>query len=461
MSRESDFDQLLEYLNDELDDGEVGVLVKRLQAEPELAEQLVLLASEEGKIVEWASATSGLRPLADLVRRRPSFGIAWLAVSLVVVLVATIGVSVWLANRDNARPTPIAVVQQPSFDARIAKTTDCTWAEGQATLADGDELDIGSVLELVEGVAEIQYASGVRVVIEGPSTFQVSSSNSGELTVGQLSATVPKRAVGFTIHTPTFDVVDRGTQFGVRISAEGQTEVHVFQGEVETQTLGPEEAPKVRQTLTATQAARFNLRGRFAGWIAPDDQGFSGVQRHAYGVVRTDGAMRWLPQAPPLLAEGELQSSSDVFLFLERRGIVLQQDILITTFQRRGTQAHFSTEQVTLPAGTRVDSYLVHFDPGVSTSTGRGGVQFERPILGIIARADQLQATDNILGAPDTRYHCQNAPVRGLDDGIGEGVDRKHPDVVTYKQETGLSFTLPSRPGTLDQVRILVASKEQ
>ena len=457
MMTESDFDLLLAYLDDELDDNEVGSLVERLQAEPRLAEQLVLLAGEEGKIVEWAGATSGLRPLADS-RRRASFGGAWLVASVVLVLVAAIGASVWFAKRDDVAPAPIAGVEEPAFDARLVKTTGCKWAEGRTPMADGAELDIGSVLELVEGVAEIEYASGVHVVIEGPVTFEVSLVDAGKLTAGQLSATVPNAAIGFTIHTPALDVVDRGTQFSVRIGEAGATQVHVFQGEVETQTRGPHEAPKVRKTLTATQAAQFNAKGRFGGWLDPDYEGFAGVGHHAYGVVSTDRAMRWLPQAPPVLEEGELQSDSDLFLFLERRDVLLERDLEITSFQRRGTQAHFSTEFVILPAGTRVDSYLVHFDPGGSTHSRLGGVRFERPVLGIIARGDQLRATDEILGASGTWYHCKNAAASGLDDGIDDLAKKTSPDVVAYKLESGLSFALHVQPGTLDQVRILVAS---
>jgi len=213
--------------------------------------------------------------------------------------------------------------------------------------------------------------------------------------------------------------------------------------------------------LTTTQAAKFNDRGRFAGWLEPDYGGFAGAARHAYGVTHTDRAMRWLPKAPPSLEEGELQSGSDIFLFLERRGVVLEQDTEITSYQRRGTQAHFSIEVVTLPAGTQVDSYMLHFDPGASTQSRLGGIRFERPILGIIARADQLRATDDIFGAHGTRYHCKNAATRGLDDGVEGGAEKKSPDVVAYKQDTGLAFALQVHPGTLDQVRILVASEEK
>ena len=460
MNAEPDFDLLLAYLDDELDDAEVAALTARLQAEPSLAEQLVLLASEEGKIAEWAGATSSLRPLDEPAPHRRSFGAAWLVASLSLALAAAVGTSVWYAMRDNPAEDPIATEEEPVFDARLAKATDCTWGEGRADISEGSSLDFGTTLKLVKGIAEIEYAGGGRVVIEGPTTFELSSSDSGELTMGQLSATVPKEAIGFTIHTPTLDIVDRGTQFGLRIDEAGTAEVHVFQGEIETQTRGPEEAPKVRKTLTTTQAAKFSARGRFAGWLQPDYEGFAGASRHAYGVVLTDRAMRWLPKAPPSLEEGELQSSSDIFLFLERRGVVLDQDTEITSYQRQGTQAHFSIEVVTLPAGTRVDSYMLHFDPGASTQSRLGGVRFERPILGIIARADQLRATDGLFGAPGTRYDCNNVAARGLDDGVGKGAEKKSPDVVAYKQDAGLSFALQVHPGTLDQVRILVASEE-
>jgi hypothetical protein len=43
---------------------------------------------------------------------------------------------------------------------------------------------------------------------------------------------VPPAAKGFTVVTPDGDAVDLGTRFGVDVPAEGDSEIHVFEGEV-------------------------------------------------------------------------------------------------------------------------------------------------------------------------------------------------------------------------------------
>jgi len=455
MNTDSDFDLLLAYLGDELGDDEVAALVKRLQVEPELAEQLVLAASEEGKIVEWAGATCGLTPLDDRAVRSSFWRPAWQVALAVAAMAATIGVTLWMAGDDPRSKTPTPGVEGPAPIARLVKADGCKWADGQAAMAEDCELEIGSVLELLDGVASIEYADGVRVSLEGPAKFEVTSSGTGTLHTGQLSATVPKEAIGFTIHTPALMVVDLGTQFGVRVDDATQTEVHVFQGEVETQTQGAPSVPKESQLLTTTQAARFNSDGRLVDWIEPDYDGFAGVERHAPGVLSTSRAVRWLPRPPASLEAGKMQSNSSVFLLLERRGVVPQRDLEITSVQRKGTQAHFSTEWNTLPAGTRVDSYLLHFDPSLSPQSGSGEIRFERPILGIIARGDQLTASDDLLGIPGIKYERSDVLCRGLDDGTED----HPPDVLNYLHSADrLKVTFGVQTGTLDQMRILVES---
>ena len=63
--------------------------------------------------------------------------------------------------------------------------------------------------------------------------------NGGFLSVGRLTGKVEdEMARGFVIHTPTVTVTDLGTEFGVMVSGEGLTQVHVLQGAVETRTVG-------------------------------------------------------------------------------------------------------------------------------------------------------------------------------------------------------------------------------
>ena len=54
---------------------------------------------------------------------------------------------------------------------------------------------------------------------------------------GNLVANVPKQAIGFTVLTPSSEIIDLGTEFAVGVSQSGASEVHVMQGEVKARSL--------------------------------------------------------------------------------------------------------------------------------------------------------------------------------------------------------------------------------
>jgi ferric-dicitrate binding protein FerR (iron transport regulator) len=95
-------------------------------------------------------------------------------------------------------------------------------------------------LQLKSGYAHIQFYSGATVILEGPADFWLTSRTAAYCASGKLRANVPAQAEGFRIGTPTVDVVDRGTEFGVRVDKDDKAEVHVFHGKVEM--YGPNEA---------------------------------------------------------------------------------------------------------------------------------------------------------------------------------------------------------------------------
>ena len=73
---------------------------------------------------------------------------------------------------------------------------------------------------LAEGVVELEFSDGARVRIEGPAEF---AARSGGLLLdlcGRLLAYVPKQARGFTVTTPTAEVIDLGTEFGLEVDGE-------------------------------------------------------------------------------------------------------------------------------------------------------------------------------------------------------------------------------------------------
>ena len=307
-----------------------------------------------------------------------------------------------------------------------------------------EKLNRGQRLQLGLGSVELRLVSGVRVVLQGETDVVLRSAMEIELNNGQLFADVPDNAHGFRVTTSGMDVIDLGTQFGVRIGATG-ADVHVFEGEVEVES---EDKSQAKRTLTTAQAAHFNPRGQLKNWVAPDYEGF-GAPVLTPGVISTTEAVHWFADPPSSFGFTEADS---VALVLERRNVLLEQPLDVT-FDRhkRGTNSAYDTHVKVLEAGTRVDSYLMHFNPSVRLEKGPGGgVQFDRPIIGVIARGDQLRSSDAILGLPELAYPDETR--RGLE-GDSEALD-----VIRMEgDQMGVAFS--GQETGLDQVRILIESR--
>lgn len=128
-------------------------------------------------------------------------------------------------------------VQMPSDFARVSQTLGAVWVNGTG---DGDlqKLCIGRQLELESGLAQVEYTNGIRVNLEGPALFVVSGPNQGVLVRGKVSALVKEVPTGFTIQTPVGKVIDLGTEFGIKIDEDKDTEVQVFDGRVKLDIAG-------------------------------------------------------------------------------------------------------------------------------------------------------------------------------------------------------------------------------
>ena len=97
-------------------------------------------------------------------------------------------------------------------------------------------VSLGDKFALASGLMEITYDTGAKVILQGPVTYEVESASGGFLSEGKLLGKVTgKSAKGFRIETPTAEVVDLGTEFGVDVAKDGTSEIHVLKGLVQTQ----------------------------------------------------------------------------------------------------------------------------------------------------------------------------------------------------------------------------------
>jgi hypothetical protein len=93
---------------------------------------------------------------------------------------------------------------------------------------------------------------------------------------GSVSAEVPPRAAGFTIRGPSSEVIDLGTRFGFSVGEAGQSEVHVFQGEVISRQLDKQgQAIGEDVLLTTNQAILYPGEKQEAKRMTADEAKFA------------------------------------------------------------------------------------------------------------------------------------------------------------------------------------------
>jgi hypothetical protein len=91
--------------------------------------------------------------------------------------------------------------------AKLTGTTDCHWAKGNATSKKGGSLLPGQAVKLLDGLAEITFASGAKVVLQGPAHLEIESEKTAILHSGRLTANVPDDLEGFKIRTPSVEIL--------------------------------------------------------------------------------------------------------------------------------------------------------------------------------------------------------------------------------------------------------------
>jgi hypothetical protein len=164
------------------------------------------------------------------------------------------------------RPTPGPEALDNTV-AVLLQAHDAEWEEGD--VRPGTALPPGR-LRLKSGVAQIEFYCGATVILQGPADFKIVSRTEAYCARGSLRATVPPQAQGFTVGSPKLELVDRGTEFGLRVADE-RTEVHVFKGQVDLYD-GPRNEPPLKE-LTTGKGVRVDGPGKLSA-IPPDPEGF-------------------------------------------------------------------------------------------------------------------------------------------------------------------------------------------
>lgn len=169
-------------------------------------------------------------------------------------------------HQEFSAPQPDAAAQAANGTARLVRGVECLWnvvgPEKQHTsiqLLDGATVPSQRRLRLESGIAELVFSDGARVSLEAPCEFEVRSVGCAYLQLGKLLAVVPKESIGFTVKTPTVDVMDLGTEFGIQVDASRTSTVHVIQGLVQVTSRSERSAVGASRQLRTHQSMRVGI----------------------------------------------------------------------------------------------------------------------------------------------------------------------------------------------------------
>ena len=209
-------------------------------------------------------------PEAAMPERTPK---PWLLIgSLAAVIACSLLVVVWnrstLKTLNEIASVTVGDRQSPNNIPQVIPAADAVatlydsvnpvWLKQSSRLSPGTPLPAGERLRLETGLAELAFRSGVQILIEGPVELELLSDMAVRLNAGRLTAKVPEDAIGFSVKTDSASVMDLGTEFGVSVDCNNESEVIVFDGQV---IVSPRGEPSLRQRLLAGDRIRTDVQG--------------------------------------------------------------------------------------------------------------------------------------------------------------------------------------------------------
>jgi hypothetical protein len=153
-----------------------------------------------------------------------------------------VGLTFVVLEQTTDDPTTVSSVaaEKPAAGAELAMAklsgaVGARWAGAQLDLPEGELFKSGHRLELVEGLAELTFRSGARVVVQGPAILQIRDGTSAWVSVGRIAAVVPPSAQRFVVQTQVADLASSEAEFGAEIDVDGSLVTQVYNGNVDLQ----------------------------------------------------------------------------------------------------------------------------------------------------------------------------------------------------------------------------------
>ena len=342
--------------------------------------------------------------------------------------------------------------------AEVAHVIGAYRADG-VTYKTGETVEPGT-LSLSRGLLRLDFSNGARVTVQGPAELEVFDQDRVLLHKGLVTATIPESAVGFVVDTVAAHVVDLGTSFGVSVSENGQTEVCVFDGEVEVSL--PREAglEEVSHLVREGESISARVNSSVIDSVSYETSQFENALPVNYGVLQTTGSMRFVSPGPDF-HPGNYKDNEHIVVFPEKRGFLSSESMRVDMIDPGEYEKSHYEEKPTLVPHRAMTSYLLQLDAypeGENPNRRRsviGQITFANPIVGVITEDRLLNESEVVFGIPGADY-----PSARTIEPRPEGDERKGFDkLILTADRHSLILELRENPGHLDQVRVLVEAQ--
>lgn len=384
--------------------------------------------------------TSETRTVDTSLRNANALRKSWLVAAGISTLVVSVAIAILPLVLPVTDPGPTTQF------ATVVQVANAKW--------DSQPIDVGDrlgreTIQLAEGFARLAFDSGVEVTLQAPAELELASVTNATLRSGLLTATVPSGEEGFTLKTPTAEVVDLGTSFGIDLHNDGSSSVSVFAGEVEVGVRDTDE----RRVLIEGEAVRIGVEKEIES-VDFDADPFEKLWPISSGITASSDVFRFVPPWPRRIRF--VTSDSEIFVAAEGQTIELV-DPLKVNISASGSCAHMDELTPTeLAAGTLVRSYIFHYSPTSNLAPRKatrvkGVISFDRPILGLIVRHEELVAS---MGKFAQRRLGELHPRRQTDFS-----DERDGDRITLSPDRKtLSLDLISPGRSSDLVRVILSA---
>ena len=398
-------------------------------------------------------AITSQKELLDLISdapSQPSRRSTVITLAVLATAAALLMILSWLGvdSPQNTGPSPIAT---------LAYTSHASWEREERQVGHG--FGEGK-LNLEVGLARLDFRNGATITLQGPAEFEILSTNKTILNSGILTASIPDSAIGFEVLTPAMDIVDCGTAFGVSVGADGETDVGVFEGEVEVSLTDRGDSP---QLVREGNAVRSRPEATSIHAVNYSTERYENAWPVTSGVLQATGLMKFVSPGPEFVP-GRYEDSERILGFPERSQVLLKSDLKVNVTEPGKYIRVRRRDRHVLAAGQMVRSYLLQLNPigefarkEVNEARVIGQITFDRPIIGLIGGTSLLTKTDDLLGHPLGEY---GEHLRGIEPSRSNDLpDSGRDDVTLSRDRRTLSLDL-SASSAIDQIRVVVSEQQ-